>query len=321
MSRPTLCRFYLRPYGTLLTDINRPCLCARTRNCEHDLLTSSRVRSFSNSVPASSGHNKWSTIKHTKFANDAVKNMTAMKHSRSIVAAAKIGGPDPDSNARLYNAIEAAKRASVPKKTIESAIRRAAGIGSGDGKTLENVTYEAIGPGATAIVIEALTDNKARTVTSVRTCLTKQACQLGPAFFYFERKGVIRIIKRLARPDESEDAATQPPPSAIDFDEIFEHAIEAGAEDIEAFEPDEDADGVEAELPVYQILTDPVDTAKVAQELKDSYGYDIREMGIEYVPKKESTIELTDSQGETMRKLVASLNEIDDVQDVYTNAR
>ncbi|KAK9369023.1 transcriptional regulator TACO1-like protein [Lipomyces kononenkoae] len=304
MSRPTLCRFYLRTWG----------------NCERDVLFTrrSQVRSFSNSVPAGSGHNKWSTIKHTKFANDAVKNLTAMKHSRAIIAAAKIGGPDPNSNARLYNAIEVAKRASVPKKTIESAMRRAAGIGSGDGKMLENVTYEAIGPGAAAIVIEALTDNKARTVTSVRTCLTKLACQLGPAVFYFDRKGVIRIIRRVPPAEESDQVSQTP----IDFDEIFEHAIEAGAEDIEAFEPDEEPEGVdEAGLPVYQILTDPVDTAKVAQELKDSYGYDIKEMGIEYVPKKESAIELTDSQGETMRKLVASLNEIDDVQDVYTNAR
>ncbi|KAK9334038.1 transcriptional regulator TACO1-like protein [Lipomyces starkeyi] len=277
---------------------------------------SSPRRLFSNSLRTESGHNKWSTIKHTKFANDAVKNMMAMKHSRAIVAAAKIGGTDPDSNARLYNAIEAAKRVSVTKKTIESALRRAAGLGSGDGKVvLENVTYEAIGPGASAIVIEALTDNKARTVTSVRTCLTKQACQLGPALFFFDRKGVIRIIKRTV-PEGSEGT-----PSVIDFDEIFEHAIEAGAEDIEQLEPDEEAEGVEAELPVYQILVDPVDTAKVAQEMKDSYGYDIKEMGIEYVPKIESTVELTDSQGETMRKVVESLNEIDDVQDVYTNAK
>ncbi|KAK9495279.1 transcriptional regulator TACO1-like protein [Lipomyces doorenjongii] len=287
-----------------------------SRLLEHYQLSSSPRRLFSNSLRTESGHNKWSTIKHTKFANDAVKNMMAMKHSRAIVAAAKIGGTDPDSNARLYNALEAAKRASVTKKTIESALRRAAGLGSGDGKVvLENVTYEAIGPGASAIVIEALTDNKARTVTSVRTCLTKQACQLGPALFFFDRKGVIRIIKRTV-PEGSEGT-----PSVIDFDEIFEHAIEAGAEDIEKLEPDEEAEGIEAELPVYQILVDPVDTAKFAQEMKDSHGYDIKDMGIEYVPKNESTVQLTDSQGETMRKVVESLNEIGDVQDVYTNAK
>ncbi|KAK9377167.1 transcriptional regulator TACO1-like protein [Lipomyces chichibuensis] len=311
MSWSILRHFRLQAYDAGPSHILR---CSRL--LEHYPQGTSPRRLFSNSLRAESGHNKWSTIKHTKFANDAVKNMMAMKHSRAIVAAAKIGGTDPDSNARLYNALEAAKRASVTKKTIESALRRAAGIGSSDGKVvLENVTYEAIGPGASAIVIEALTDNKARTVTSVRTCLTKQACQLGPALFFFDRKGVIRIIKRTV-PEGSEGT-----PSVIDFDEIFEHAIEAGAEDIEKLEPDEEAEGLEAELPVYQILVDPVDTAKVAQEMKDSYGYDIKEMGIEYVPKNESTVELTDSQGETMRKVVESLNEIDDVQDVYTNAK
>ncbi|KAK9360518.1 transcriptional regulator TACO1-like protein [Lipomyces starkeyi] len=311
MSRLILRHFRLHAYDTGPSHMPR---CSRL--LERYPHGSSPRRLFSNSLRTESGHNKWSTIKHTKFANDAVKNMMAMKHSRAIVAAAKIGGTDPDSNARLYNAIEAAKRASVTKKTIESALRRAVGLGSGDGKVvLENVTYEAIGPGASAIVIEALTDNKARTVTSVRTCLTKQACQLGPALFFFDRKGVIRIIKRTV-PEGSEGT-----PSVIDFDEIFEHAIESGAEDIEQLEPDEEAEGVEAELPVYQILVDPVDTAKVAQEMKNSYGYDIKEMGIEYVPKNESTVELTDSQGETMRKVVGSLNEIDDVQDVYTNAK
>ncbi|KAK9484259.1 transcriptional regulator TACO1-like protein [Lipomyces starkeyi] len=311
MSRLIVRHFRLPAYDTGTSHIPR---CSRLlARYPHG---SSQRRLFSNSLRTESGHNKWSTIKHTKFANDAVKNIMAMKYSRAIVAAAKIGGTDPDSNARLYNAIEAAKRASVTKKTIESALRRAAGLGSGDGKVvLENVTYEAIGPGASAIIIEALTDNKARTVTSVRTCLTKQACQLGPALFFFDRKGVIRIIKRTV-PEGSEGA-----PSVIDFDEIFEHAIEAGAEDIEQLEPDEEAEGVEAELPVYQILVDPVDTAKVAQEMKDSYGYDIKDMGIEYVAKNESTVELTESQGETMRKVVESLNEIDDVQDVYTNAK
>ncbi|KAK9390356.1 transcriptional regulator TACO1-like protein [Lipomyces mesembrius] len=311
MSRSILRHFRIQACGAGPSHIPR---CSRL--LEHYTHSSSPRRLFSNSLRTESGHNKWSTIKHTKFANDAVKNTMAMKHSRAIVAAAKIGGTDPDSNARLYNALEAAKRASVTKKTIESALRRAAGVGSGDGKVVfENVTYEAIGPGASAIVIEALTDNKARTVTSVRTCLTKQACQLGPALFFFDRKGVIRIIKRTV-PEGSEGT-----PSVIDFDEIFEHAIEAGAEDIEKLEPDEEAEGVEAELPVYQILVDPVDTAKVTQEMKDSYGYDIKEMGIEYVPKNESTVQLTDSQGDTMRKIVESLNEIDDVQDVYTNAK
>ncbi|KAJ8102711.1 transcriptional regulator TACO1-like protein [Lipomyces tetrasporus] len=309
MSARTLRCFGLQAYGALPVHLTQ-----RRRRLPELAVQTCACRLFANSLPTPSGHNKWSTIKHTKFANDAAKNMTAMKHSRAIVAAAKIGGPDPDSNARLYSAIEAAKKASVTKKTIESALRRAAGLGGNDGKALENVTYEAIGPGGSAIVIEALTDNKARTVTSVRTCLTKQACQLGPALFFFDRKGVIRIVKRTV-PDGSEET-----PAVIEFDVIFEHAIEAGAEDIETLDPDEEAEGPEAELPVYQILVDPVDTAKVAQQMKDSYGYDIKEMGIEYVPKKDSVIELTDPQGETMRKVVGLLNEIDDVQDVYTNA-
>ncbi|KAK9467664.1 transcriptional regulator TACO1-like protein [Lipomyces arxii] len=269
-------------------------------------------RGFQTSVVASSGHSKWATIKHTKAANDAARNIVATKFSRMIVSAAKIGGPDPSQNARLATTIEAAKKASVTKKVIESALKRASGVSTDGGKALDSVTYEAVGPNGSALIIEALTDSKARTFTSVRSCVGKSGCQLGPALFYFDRKGVIRINKRLT----AENAQT---PTPIEFDDIFEHAIEAGAEDIEEME---DVDEEDASFgPMYQIICEATETAKVAQEMKDAFNYEIREMGIEYVPKKESVVELNDDQGKTMQKLMSALDEIEDVQDVYTNAK
>ncbi|KAK9456315.1 transcriptional regulator TACO1-like protein [Dipodascopsis uninucleata] len=282
------------------------------------------VRRFSINNSLASGHNKWSTIKHAKSANDALKNATAMRHSRNIVNAAKIGGPDPNANARLFSAIEAAKRASVTKRVIENALRRAAGISSEEGKVLESVTYEAVGPGGSALVVEALTDNKARTVSNVRAVITKNGCSLGPAVFYFDRKGVIRIVKRFitspGTTESTEGKLVEQIP--IEFDEIFEHAIDAGAEDIETV----DVDTLEETDPdygrtVYQILTSVTDTAKVAQHLREEFAYDIKEMGIEYIPLKDSMVELTGEHAKTMEKIMSALDEIDDVQDIYTNAK
>ncbi|KAK9452273.1 transcriptional regulator TACO1-like protein [Limtongia smithiae] len=286
----------------------------------HAFIVPHHVRTFTGTTTLRSGHNKWSTIKHTKAANDSIKNALAMKFSRQIVAAAKLGGPDPNNNATLFNAIESAKRNQVTKKTIENALRRAAGQSSTDGKTLESVTYEAAGPSGSALVVEALTDNKNRTFAAVRSVLTKYGCAVGPCLYLFDRKGVIRITKR----------ATDETPAAIDFDEIFEHAIDAGAEDIEVVEDFNDDDDVVvsaagttavAKLPLYQITTEAADTAKVAQKMREEYGYDIKDMGVEYLPKPDIIVELDPEMSEIMGKLMAALDEIDDVQEVYTSAK
>ncbi|KAK7206196.1 transcriptional regulator TACO1-like protein [Myxozyma melibiosi] len=268
------------------------------------------IRQFSNTSGRLSGHSRWSTIKHGKAAHDSARAAIATKHSRLIISAAKIGGPDPENNPRLWNAIENAKRNQVPKKTIESALRRAAGISDKDGKQLESVTYEASGPGGCAIIIEALTDNKSRTVGFVRNALTKSGCSLGPSLFYFDRKGLIRIVRRTG------DNASE-----IDFDEIFEHALEAGAEDIKLVEDYFEEDDPDHGKPVYEIVVEQAETAKVAQEMKDSYGYEIKEMGIEYIPKEDSEIELDEGQELLMQKLMGLLDEVDEVQEIYTNAK
>lgn len=144
--------------------------------------------------------------------------------------------------------------------------------------------------------------------------LNKYNCNLSPSLFYFDRKGIIRIVKRIpSSPDEST--------GEIDFDEIFEHALEAGAEDIKLQEDYLEDDDVDFGKPVYEIIVEPADTAKIAQNLKVQFGYEIKEMGIEYVGKEDSEVELDQDHGEVMQKLVNMLDDIDDVQDVYTNAK
>ncbi|KAK9459352.1 transcriptional regulator TACO1-like protein [Lipomyces oligophaga] len=255
-----------------------------------------------------SGHNKWSTIKHTKFANDAQRAKEIIKYTRGIISAAKVGGPDPESNVHLYNALETARRNHVPKKTIESAMRRAMGISDSKGKVLENVTYEALGPGGSAIVIECLTDNKNRTLSSVRQVFNKHGGSLAPSLFYFQRKGVIRLVKLLE-------------PVSFDFDTLFEQALECGAEDIEVLDQDYlEPDDPDYGSPVYQILVEPAETARFANRMRSEYGYEIKEMGIEYVPNKDTLVQLGEEQGQSIGAVIHDLEELDDVQDVYTNA-
>lgn len=258
-------------------------------------------RSFSSSRLVFAGHSKWANIKHDKAKNDAQKNKVSNRLSQSIAVAAKLGGPDPVKNIRLQAAIDFANKNNVSKKVIENAIKRGAGIGDGENKSnVETVVYEGLGPGNVNVVVEALTDNKNRTFSDIRGVFGKYGGNINrPSIFLFDRLGFIVV-------EVSKD---------LTFDEIFEHFSEyEGVEDIEEVENDEDEKLIE-------IITDPINTGKVSNLLK-SEDYKIKEVGISYIPKSESIVEITDEDvKKKYDKFINALEDVDDLTEFYTNLK
>ncbi|KAK9477750.1 transcriptional regulator TACO1-like protein [Lipomyces japonicus] len=298
-------------------------------NCINQTVTKCHGRrTFSFTSAMLSGHNKWSTIKHDKAINDTKRNVIATKHSRTIIANAKIGGPDPNSNSGLYNAIESAKRASVPKRVIENALRRASGISVSGDKKLEPVLYEIIGPAGVAILVEALTDNKSRTAGEIRRVMGKNGMALGSTLFCFDRMGVVRVSRKQGSQD------------LITLETVLDDAIEAGADDVNEIlaknESGHDDDAVAAvaaaddnhvdtyEEPtnnVYELLIeDPSRTVEVADAMKTKFGYEIAGAAIEYFPRSDTAVKVAEEQGKLLQKGLTQIDELDDIQNVYNNA-
>ena len=240
-----------------------------------------------------SGHSKWATTKHRKAAQDAKRSALFSKLSRNITVAAKEGGdPNPDNNASLAAAIEKAKGYSLPKDKIKTAIDKAFGTGK-DAANYETLTYEGYGPAGVAIYCEALTDNRQRTAPEVRHLLDKFGKGLGPTgcvSWSFDRKGVIIL--------DNEDGD-------LDEDTVMMDALDCGASD---FEPEEDC---------FTIYTEPDDCGKVASAL-EAKGYVFASAQVEMVP--QNYVKLTDPADlKNMEKLIDSLEDNDDVQNVYHN--
>ncbi len=237
-----------------------------------------------------SGHSKWSSIKHKKGAADAKRGQLFSKLARAIIVAAKEGGPDPDGNLALQNAIDKAREASMPKDNIERAIARGAGT-AGDGEAYEHVTYEGYGPGGVAVLVEALTDNRNRTASDVRHVFAKNDGNLGTSgavAWQFERKGVIIL-----------DAGE------VDEDELMLAAAEAGAEDVAQ-------DGS-----TYEVTTAPESLAAVRAAL-EAAGIGCRSYELTMLPK--STVEVDDeAAAKKLLRLMDALEDNDDVQGVYAN--
>jgi YebC/PmpR family DNA-binding regulatory protein len=236
-----------------------------------------------------SGHSKWAQIKRAKGANDAKRGQLFTKLGREISVAAREGGPSPEGNARLRMAVDRAREANMPMDTIQRAIQR--GVGGGEGASLEEVVYEGYGAGGAALLIEATTDNRNRTVAEVRATLTRGGGSLGESgsvAWNFESRGVI-----LARPKANQDA-----------DEFALEAIDAGADDFTV-------DGTEVE-----ILTEPARVEEVRQKLAAS-GATIANAEVVMVPKTQ--IDLPVDQATAVLRLVDRLEDLDDVTRVYTN--
>ncbi|MBS7298238.1 MAG: YebC/PmpR family DNA-binding transcriptional regulator [Eubacteriales bacterium] len=235
-----------------------------------------------------SGHSKWSTIKRKKGANDAQRAKIFTKIAREIIVAVKSGGPEPDNNSSLKDAIAKARAANMPNDNINRTIKKAAGTTDGD--NYENITYEGYGPNGVAVIVEALSDNRNRTAADVRHYFDKFGGNLGQTgcvSFMFDRKGVLVIEN-----------------DGIDEDTITMDALEAGAEDIEI---DEEC---------VEITTAPDDFHAVRDALESKYEFSSAE--ITMVP--QTMVTLTDEeQIKMMTKLIENLEDNDDVQNIYHN--
>lgn len=237
-----------------------------------------------------SGHSKWSTIKRKKGAADAKRGKVFTKLIKEITISARLGGSgDPDSNPRLRLAIDKAKANSMPKDNIEKAIKR--GTGELAGNMIEEISYEGYGPCGVALIVDATTDNKNRTVADLRTLFAKRDGNLGDSgsvAWMFEKKGVIRVEGNSAQEDE-----------------LFEKAINAGAEDL-----DKEGDA-------FVITTSFEDLHKVSASLKNQNVL-IQESGFEMVPKTSVKIE-NEEDAKKILDLVEALEDNDDVQNVWAN--
>ncbi len=234
------------------------------------------------------GHSKWANIKHRKAAQDKKRGKLYTKIIREITVAARLGGGDVNDNPRLRASVEKALAANMPKDTIDRAVVR--GAGGGDGSDVEELVYEGYGPGGVAILVEAMTDNRNRTVAEVRHAFSKYAGNLGTdgsVAYLFNKQGMITFA-----------------PGA-DEEQVMDIALEAGAEDIEA-----EDDGALAVVTRWENLAD------VVQALRDQgLEPDHSEVTMVASTTAECDVELS----QKVLKLIDALEELDDVQEVYSN--
>jgi YebC/PmpR family DNA-binding regulatory protein len=235
-----------------------------------------------------SGHSKWATIKHKKAAADSKRGRIFTKIIKEITIAARLGGGDTDTNPRLRMAVQNAKTANMPSDNIKRAIMK--GTGELPGQIIDEVVYEGYGPGGVALYIEAMTDNKNRTVAEIRHILGKHNGNLGATnsvAWKFDRKGLI-ILKR----------------TDLDEEKLIEFALEAGAEDLKI------------EDDTCEIYTDVADLESVKDAL-DARELDIESAEITMVPN--STVTVDEKHAEQILKLMDKLEDHDDVQNVYSD--
>jgi len=235
-----------------------------------------------------SGHSKWSTIKRAKGANDAKRSQIFTKLAREIAVAARSGDPNPEMNPRLRLAIDKARDANMPKDNIERAIKR--GSGGGEGEQLEEITYEGYGPGGTAILVEALTDNRNRTVADVRNVFTRAGGNLGEngsVAWQFEPRGLIVLS-----------------PNG-DAEELALEAMDTGADDVR----------VEGDL--VEVYTAP-DALSEVRKAFDEANKQVESAEVMNVPK--NTIPLDEHKAKQVLRLLDMLDDLDDVQRVSSNA-
>lgn len=236
-----------------------------------------------------SGHSKWAQIKRQKGANDAKRGQIFTKFGREIMVAARQGGPDPEANFRLRLAIQRAREQNMPMENIDRAIKRA--TGGADGATLEEITYEGYGPSGVAVYVEAMTDNRNRTVADVRNVFTRAGGSLGEAgcvSWLFDAKGVISVE-----------------PGKTDPDEIALTAIDAGADD------------VKMEDDYIEVYTQPQDLETVRKSVEES-GVKVSSAEISMIPK--TTVSLEEKESLQTLRLMDRLEDLDDIQRVFTNA-
>jgi YebC/PmpR family DNA-binding regulatory protein len=236
---------------------------------------------------AMAGHSQFKNIMHRKGRQDAAKSKLFGKLAREITVSAKSGLPDPAMNPRLRAAVIAARAENMPKDKIDRAIKKASG---GEAESYDEIRYEGYGPGGVAVIVEVLTDNRNRTASEVRATFTKSGGHLaetGAVSFMFDRVGVVEYDAEVASAEA-----------------MLEAAIEAGAEDVVSNEGG------------HEIYTTQESLREVAKALEAKFG-EPRKAALVWKP--QSTVAVNDEQGEKLFKLIETLNEHDDVQNVYSN--
>ena len=241
-----------------------------------------------------SGHSKWAPTKHTKAVIDAKRGKLFANLIKKLEVAARTGGPDPAGNPTLYDAIQKAKKNSVPNDNIDRAVTRGGGEGS-EAVDYTEIMYEAYGPGGVAILIECLTDNRNRSASDVKVAVTRNGGTVadpGSVSRIYDRKGVVVVAKKQDGKEVTED-------------DLLEATLEAEPEDIE--------DAGEA----FEIVCDPavlVDVRKAVQEA----GFDYESAEVQFVPQYTQAIDAKEA-AEKLFKLIDAIEDVDDVQNVYSN--
>jgi len=235
------------------------------------------------------GHSKWANIKHRKAAQDAKRGKIFTKLIREIVVAAKMGGPDPDSNPRLRDAVSKALGANMKKDTVENAIKR--GAGAEDSENYDEIRYEGYGPAGVAVMVDCLTDNRNRTVSEVRHAFSKSGGNLGTdgsVAYLFTKLGIISYA------------------AGADEDAIMEAALEAGADDVVS----NDDGSIDVLTPWEELV--PVKEAMIAAGFEPD--------NAEVVQQASTSVDLQLDDAEKVMRLIDMLEDLDDVQSVHTNA-
>ena len=232
------------------------------------------------------GHSKWANIQHRKGVQDAKRGKLFTRCIREITTAARRGDPDPNNNPRLRLAIDRALDANMTRDTIDRAVKR--GAGGDDGANIEDIRYEGYGPGGVAIIVDCMSDNRTRTVGEVRHAFTKHGGNLGAdgsVGYLFNKCGVLSF------------------PASAGEDKVMEAALEAGAEDVVS-----DA-GIE-------VLTDPADFLKVKESMEKA---GLKPESAEVTLRASTSVTVTGEAAESVMELLEALEELDDVQTVYSN--
>ncbi|KAF2647447.1 YebC-like protein [Lophiostoma macrostomum CBS 122681] len=284
--------------------LRRPCIldsfvtCSRHRvarprpKCQYEQTLRSQARSFSSSPAASSGHSKWSSIKHDKGKKDAATSKARAIMVKDISNAVKLAGADPNMNPRLALAISNAKKSAVPKASIEAAIARGQGL-SATGAALESVVLEAILPPAIATVIECQTDNKLRLLADLRLLIKDAGGSVSPIGYMFEKKGRIILRKK----------------EGMGAEEVLEAALEEGALDV-----------VEDDEGRVVLYTEPAQTKTTAETLAKTLDMEIEESEIIWDPNEETKVPLDGNESaKQLNGFLDELQEIGGIQSVYTN--
>jgi YebC/PmpR family DNA-binding regulatory protein len=240
-----------------------------------------------------SGHSKWATTKHKKAVVDARRGKLFAKLIKNIEVAARTGGPDPAGNPTLYDAIQKAKKASVPNDNIDRAAKRGSGAEAG-GAEYQSITYEGYGPNGVAVLIECLTDNRNRAASEVRIAMTRNGGSMadpGSVSYMFSRKGVVVVPRKQEGREVTED-------------DILEVVLDAGAEDVE--------DLGEA----FEVRCEAGDLVAVRTAIQDA-GFDYESAESSWV--SSVTVPLDEDGARKIFRLIEALEDSDDVQDVYAN--